>query len=376
MRREQVRPRPDWVEKVEALGFDFHTHLQVNPPEPYWDESACYVFTMEEVEQLEAATAELHRLALEAAAHIVAKERYPELGIPPRWWGLIERSWRRGDFSLFGRFDLLYAPGYPPKLLEYNADTPTTLLEAAVVQWFWKEEVFPEADQWNRLHEALIERWQALLPTAVHLTYYSGSLEDQRTVEYLADTAAQAGHSVHLLSIEQVGWDGSCFVDEAQRPIRTLFKLYPWEWWIHEEFGLYLLAEPFQPIEPAWKMLLSNKGLLAILWELFPGHPNLLPAYFQPERLPGPLVEKPLFSREGANLTVRQGQALLCSTPGPYGQEGFVYQAYQPPPAFDGRHPVLGAWIVGEAPAGLGIREDRSPITQNTSCFVPHRIEV
>jgi glutathionylspermidine synthase len=36
---------------------------------------------------------------------------------------------------LYGRFDLAYRGDGPPKLLEYNADTPTALFEAAVVQW-------------------------------------------------------------------------------------------------------------------------------------------------------------------------------------------------------------------------------------------------
>ncbi|RIH83007.1 putative acid--amine ligase YgiC [Meiothermus luteus] len=376
MRRLRVAPRPGWKEKVEALGFDFHTHLQVSPPQPYWDETACYAFDMGEIERLEAATAELHRMALEAAGYVVAKERYAQLGIPPHWWGLIEASWRREDFSLYGRFDLLYVPKQPPRLLEYNADTPTTLLEAAVVQWFWKEEVFPKADQWNRLHEALIERWGTLSPRTLHFTYAGGSLEDQRTAEYLADTAAQAGHHVHLLPIEAIGWDGLRFLDEELRPIQTIFKLYPWEWWLQEEFGVHLLEETFRPIEPAWKLLLSNKGLLAILWELFPGHPNLLPAYFKPERLAGPMVQKPLFSREGANVSVWEGGAVRLATPGPYGEEGFVYQAYCPPPVFDGYHPVLGAWVVGGAPAGMGLREDQGPITQNASRFAPHIIEV
>ena len=45
----------------------------------------------------------------------------------------------------------------PPRLLEYNADTPTALLEASVAQWFWLQDCFPTADQFNSIHERLID---------------------------------------------------------------------------------------------------------------------------------------------------------------------------------------------------------------------------
>ena len=114
-------------------------------------------------------------------------------------------------------------------------------------------------------------------------------------------------------------------------------------------------------------MLLSGKGLLALLWELFPGHPNLLPAFREPGRTGGQEITKPLWGREGANIT-----APGIATPGPYGAEGFVHQAWAELPCVDGRYPVLGSWVVAGRPCGLGIREDASPITTDASRFVPH----
>ena len=58
-----------------------------------------------------------------------------------------------------------------------------------------------------------------------------------------------------------------------------------------------------------------------------------------------------------------------------YSHHPMVVQALATLPAFDGFHPVLGAWIVGEACAGLGIREDRGRITRDLSRFKPHYIE-
>ena len=129
-----------------------------------------------------------------------------------------------------------------------------------------------------------------------------------------------------------------------------------------------------QWIEPIWKMLFSNKGLLAILWEMYPNHELLLEAHLDG---PGDMknyVRKPLLSREGANIAVvRDGQTEY--TYGEYGAEGFVYQALAPIPNLGGNYPVLGSWIIADqGPAGMGIREDRSRITGDRSRFVPHAI--
>jgi len=151
----------------------------------------------------------------------------------------------------------------------------------------------------------------------------------------------------------------------------VLCKLYPWEWLAAEKFGPQLLTSSLRVIEPAWKMLLSNKGLLPILWELFPDHPNLLAAYFDSGRIAGDYVEKPLLSREGANVIIHQGGTTIAAD-GEYGDEGRIYQAYAPVPRFGDDYVTIGAWIIGDEPAGIGLREDTSPITRNTSRFVPH----
>ena len=187
----------------------------------------------------------------------------------------------------------------------------------------------------------------------------------------MRDCALQADWDAKQLFIDELGWDGRRFVDLDQQPVQVLFKLYPWEWLAREPFGAHLPARSARLIEPAWKMLLSNKALLVVLWELNYGHPNLLPAYFDERRFAGEYARKPLLAREGANVTL-QRRLDRVHQPGDYGEEGFVYQGLAPLPQFDGRYPVIGSWIVGDAAAGIGIREDDSPITKNSSRFVPH----
>jgi glutathionylspermidine synthase len=370
--RQDLVPRVDWPRKVEDLGFHFHTF----DGEVYWDERACYRFSAAEIDTLEAAAGELHARAVEAAQRVIEKRDYARFRIDEAFYPLIEQSWEDDEKSLYGRMDLSWDGRGAPRLLEYNADTPTALLEASVIQWYWLQDFSAEYDQFNSIHEKLIARWQDMrgqLPAdgRVYFTCDFSSAEDSGTLDYLRDTAMQAGIDARPIDLAEIGWDGSNFVDLENRAIRALFKLYPWEWMIREAFGQHLLRRSARIIEPAWKMLLSNKAILPVLWEMFPGHPNLLPAYFEPGRFATDFVKKPLYSREGANVSITTGGRTL-EQPGEYGEEGFIWQAYHPLPDFGGHYPVIGAWIVGEEPAGIGIREDDSPITKNTSRFVPH----
>ena len=373
MIRHRREPRPGWTERVENAGLTYHSHAAG----PYWDESACYEFSVGEIDRLERAAGARHRLCVDAAEQVIARGWWDRLGIPERAVPTILRSWERDDFSLYGRFDLAFDGLGEPKLLEYNADTPTALVEASVVQWFWLQDVHPGQDQFNSIHERLIEAWRRRGGTGserVHFTAVGDHPEDQQTILYLRDTCEQAGLATDSLAIEELGWDSGRgrFVDRHDRPVTDCFKLYPWEWMWREDFAAHLESEPVRWLEPPWKLLLQSKGLLPILWELFPGHPNLLPAAFSPEHLGGDFVRKPRFSREGANVAWFEHGRPREENDGAYAAEGYVYQALARPPSFEGNHPVFGAWIVDHEPAGLGVREDSRLITGNLSRFVPH----
>jgi glutathionylspermidine synthase len=365
MRRERIVARPDWPARVESLGFHFHTLDGA----PYWREDVCYVFDSEQIDTLEAAITELHGLCLEAVDRIVHTGRYAELGLDGHAAALIERSWRNRDPALYGRMDLSYTGHGAPKLLEYNADTPTALLEASVVQWYWLAETQPDADQFNSIHERLVEHWRQVLPprSTVHFAASYENPEDAATCDYLLDTCLQAGHAAQALDIEQIGWSGRDFIDLENLPIGRLFKLYPWEWMLAEPFAQHLPQARLQWIEPPWKMLLSNKAILPLLWEFFPGHPNLLPASRHRADISGAAVQKPYWGREG------QGVHVLAAHESPLATaEPCVFQAFAPLPRFDSRHALVGAWVIGGVAAGIGMREDVDAVTRNTSQFVPH----
>ncbi len=373
MRRIASTPRPHWQQRVESVGLAWHSLDQ-----PYWNESAFYEFSASEVDCLEAATNELEKMTLAAAQHVIDNRLYGRMGIPESAIPLIESSWEAEPPSIYGRFDLAYDGVHPPKLLEYNADTPTSLLEAAVVQWYWLQDVFPKRDQFNSIHERLVALWKELTPYLPGCRVDFCSLddaEDGMTVTYLQDTAQQAGLATSIFPINEIGWDGQRFVGPDNQPLESVFKLYPWEWMVREEFGAHLGRASTNWIEPAWKMLLSNKGILPVLWELYPRHPYLLEAHFDGPGLLMSWVRKPLLGREGANITVHQPGRDI-ETGGNYGQEGFIYQELAPLAVCDGMYSVIGSWLIGHeegnAAAGMGIRESDTPVTGNTSRFVPH----
>lgn len=379
MKRHQIQPRNKWQEKVEAIGFGFHSTNV-----PYWDESACYEFSMDEVLKIERATNDLWQMCLNAVQFVIDNRLYNKFSIPEKYITHIERSWNEDVPAIYGRFDFAYNNGQI-KLLEFNADTPTSLYEAGVVQWYWlkdfesiKNQSF---DQFNSIHEKLVGYWgflkDYLYKADLHFSCVKRSLEDLTTTEYLRDCAIQAGLKTKLVFIDDIGWnnDKKCFIDMEDEEIKNIFKLYPWEWIVREPFSDNILEDSNRTlwIEPSWKMILSNKAILPILWHLYPNHEYLLKSYFDKGDLVD-YVKKPILSREGANIEIIKGSDVLEKTNGEYGGEGFVFQEYFELPKIDGRNSIIGSWVIGQEAAGMGIRESDSLITNNKSLFVPHYI--
>jgi glutathionylspermidine synthase len=385
MRRLSVRERPNWVETAEAYGFRFH-HMY---GQPYWDETACFAFTLDEIERdIEEPTNEIHAMCLDLVEEACRDASLLErLGVPERFHDYVAATWREREPTIFGRFDLAYDGSGPAKLLEYNADTPTGLYEAAFFQWIWLEEaktlgIIPGAsDQFNLIHERLIAAY-AMLPkrSILHFTAEEDSVEDYGTILYMMDCATQAGHRAAFIDIGDIGHDAQDrFTDLNERVIDVLANIYPWEWLFAERFGPKIPGSGTRFIEPAWKALLSTKAILPLLWERHRGHPNLMPAYFEGDPRCAELadyVRKPIFSREGANIELYRAGNLVESIPGTYAEQpGWVVQQATRLFSSPHGHAVLGAWMVGNEAVGLGIREDASPITMNLSRFVPHLIE-
>lgn len=366
--------RPDWRAKMAALGFGFHSVDGV-----YWKEHVAYRFSEQQVDVLDDAVVEMHAMCMDFVDDFIRLGDWSRLKLPDHAIQCIERSWQRREPGLLGRFDFSWNGTGTPKVLEYNADTPTSLMESSLAQWHWKVDVQPGADQFNSLHEKLVSRWRELLGGSdTGLIHFAGQYEQEEDavhLDYLLDTAVQAGWRAQWLAMRDIGWDGAHFVDHAGAHIHHLFKLYPWEWIWRDDFSAAAATDAVRWLEPPWKLLLSNKALLAFLWERHVGHPLLLPAAFSREALPGntAYARKPMFSREGGGCSLHMASGRLIDEERITEEPGdWVYQSMAQLPTYDNYWTVVGGWVVGDEPAGLCLREDTSAITKNSSHFVPH----
>ncbi|WP_166423984.1 glutathionylspermidine synthase family protein [Paraglaciecola sp. 20A4] len=386
MFRIPIKPRPNWQRKAADFGFKFHTMHG----EPYWDESAYYQFTLAQIENdIEQPTADIHQMCLAVVERVIHDDALLErFQIPQSFWQPIADSWKNRDPSLYSRLDFSYDGSGPAKLYENNADTPTSLYESGFWQWLWLEEqvnkglIHKGADQFNSLQEKLVARLGYIAKhyqlDFMHFACCKDTDEDRGTVQYLQDCAREAGIADYFVYIEDIGLSKSgAFTDHDDQIIETLFKLYPWEFMQREEFSEHIGPSGSHWIEPIWKSILSNKALMPMLWKMFPQHPNLLAAYFEDElhlATESKLVKKPIFSREGANISVLENGKTILEAQGPYGDEGFIYQAYSALPKFGSNHTLIGSWLVDDQPAGISVREDTSLITQDMSRYLPHII--
>jgi glutathionylspermidine synthase len=374
--RDDAFPR-----RAEALGFRFHSP----DDREYWARDACYALTPEAVAALESAARELDGMIAAAVDAVVRRGDYGAFGFTDRLAALVEASHRAGEPSLYGRFDFRLAPDGAIKLFEFNAETPAALLEAAVVQLAWFEETppgpatRPGSDQWNMIDDALAARWPARgLPRLVHFAAEHEREDEVAQVAYLMATARAAGHEAEFLPVEDISWhEQAGFVTPGGTPLRACFKLYPWDWLDAEEGGRLLPLGRTRWIEPARRMIAANKAILVTLWEMFPGHPLLLPASLDRGAIDGPAIGKPALGLEGHGMRV-EGVAGDVSTEVAEGlpSSPTIWQQWAPLPGHatpqGDAFPVMGVWMVGHEPCGLGIREGDGLVTTLEDRFVPH----
>lgn len=399
MKAVNLTKRSNWQERCESIDFNFHSIEGIHDESPYWSEGRAYEFSMAEIDKIEDSTKELHDMCIDTATAIIKSGDFPEqFGFDDEAKQVIEESFLlHSDSSLYGRMDLSYHNNGTIKLLEYNADTPTTIIETAAAQWQWMEDCvalgyLPRGvDQYNSLEDELVKRLSEfkLKHDIIHLAYpYDSPVEDIESVNYLAHCATLAGLHPIVMDIEDIGYDYSRqkFVDDgysylSEEPqsemctdINLLYKLYPIEYMKGTE--LFTKLNEIHMLEPAWKgLIVSNKCILVELWKRFPNHPLLLEAHYakiESARKAG-FVRKATLSREGANVYMPNCEPIIFDDW--YDASGYIDQALCELPLIDGNYPLIGSWIVNGTACGLDIRDDKSLITGNDSHFVPHYIK-
>ncbi|UOQ71671.1 glutathionylspermidine synthase family protein [Hymenobacter cellulosilyticus] len=392
MKTIQLVPLPGNVgPAVRALGWEWAVEEAC---ENYVAQEAV-LLPEAEADALLAAADTLYDMMVRAIPDPVPDDLLRLLAIPPNLWAAVRHSWNDDrHWHLYGRFDLASTPE-GPKLIEFNADTATSIPETAVVQWASLVAAGQDEDdrQANGLFEGLeaqLREWHSLnsdLDAALLLVYLPDSAEDEANCAVVAEAARAAGFpQVHVCPVDAM----QVSVTGAERGVWAevepgewvrfgfVFKLVPWEILAEEEPELtadltqLLLSRDVIIANPAYSLLFQSKGLLAWLWQAYPHHPLLLEAAF--EDLSGHYVRKPLLGREGQNVAEIDGGSLRREQPGEFGQQPQVRQRWaQLPRDAQGRQYQAGVFWAGEACA-VSFRRETGVIT-NLSEFVPHVLE-
>ena len=398
MQRIAIQPRQNWQAKCEALGFDWHT----TEGNPYWDETAYWQFSPADIEHLRQSTADAWGMMLDAIEFVITNRQLPLFGYSPEVAALIEKSWEESDDepTLYGRFDWGF-DGSQAKLLEFNGDNPGTLFETSMVQKAWAQEVFPGAAQHNFIHERLVAMFRNIsafnstrlrnggdFNSTVHITCMTPSAEGEGTAGYLQKCAQEGGVYTQFIGLPDIGWkeddyeDGGYFVDLQGNEISYLIKLAPLGWMLQDDYGPNFvnlaMDNDLRFIEPAWKMLASNKRLLATMWDRNAYHPILLETGMSPSAtmITNGYAKKPVNGLEGQNITLfGPGEnAVIDQTQGSFANDQFIYQEKADLATVDDNFAVLGTWVVGGNCVALGVREATTAITDSSARFVPHII--
>lgn len=385
---EKVKPLTN--EFLESIGFYWHTDEDKTP----YVADELVVVSQEEADAYYEATNELYDMFAAAGEYVIKNELFHELNIPFNLIEMIKQSWENDiHWHLYGRFDLAGGiDGKPIKLIEFNADTPTSLFETAIVQWaLLKFNKMDERSQFNNLYEAIKENFKRLIVLEgdtedfaksydgwkILFSSIKGSIEDENTTKLLQSAANEAGFTTDFAFVDDVGFDGKEGIFKEEENFEYWFKLIPWENIGIEEGDLALVLREIMEnqkaiiLNPAYTLMFQSKAFMKILWDLYPNHPLLLETSYAP--LVGKKqVEKRAFGREGANTVILdEKNAVIAMQEGEYGNFIPIYQEYvEFPKDKNGDSYQAGVFFAYEA-CGLGFRKG-GLILDNYSKFVGH----
>jgi len=392
MKLKKIQPLTN--EYLESIGFTWHTDTDKTS---YISDEVVSISENEATAYYEA-TNELYDMYCETAQYVIDNNLFHELDIPFNLVEIIKASWDDDvHWHLYGRFDLAGGlDGKPIKLIEFNADTPTAVFETAIVQWaMLKFNELEESSQFNSLYEALkdnfkrfvtldgdideFEKHYEKLNWKILFSSVAGNDEEENTTKLLQHIATETGYKTDFEFIGDVEFsdDG---ISKGNELFEFWFKLIPWEDIAIDEGELaVILTEIINNkkaiiFNPAYTLLFQSKGIMKVLWDLYPNHPLLLETSFEP-LANTKQVEKMCFGREGANVAiVNADNSLETKTDGVYENFKPIYQEYvEFPKDENGDHYQAGVFYSYEA-CGLGFRKG-GVILDNMSKFVGHIVE-
>ncbi len=371
----------DWMLGKDTLSYLTQEVLQISE---------------KEAENYYQAANDLYDMFVKAGQYVIDNQLFRQLDIPPNLIELIRFTWEDDrNLHLYGRFDLAGGvDGKPIKLIEFNADTATCLPETAVVQWsHLQSNDLTKTLQFNTLYEDLRNNFIRLknlnmdLEPRILFSTLRETPEDETNVNLLAEAAKEAGFEVGFSYVDEIDFsetDG-VFVENKKQNTYIYypfwFKLLPWEYIALDEPDLLDILVPMVKnrkvviLNPVYTMLFQSKGILKILWDLFPNHKLLLETSYNPLINKPLCVEKVMYGREGANVRIvdKNGKTQL-EQDGEYGFYAKVYQEFTEFPKDLHGHYYQGGVFFASQGCGLGFRRG-GKILNNTAQFVGHFVE-
>lgn len=379
---------------LESIGFVWHT----DSDNTSYISDELLIINEDEANAYYEAANELYDMFVEAGQYVIDNNLFHELNIPFNLVELIKESWENEvHWHLYSRFDLAGGiDGKPIKLIEFNADTPTSLFETAIIQWaMLKANNLDEESQFNNLYEALkdnfkriitldsdiekFEEYYSKLAWKILFSSISNSSEDINTTKLLQHIASEIGFYTDFEYIENVQFsDEGIFKDEEL--FEFWFKLIPWEEIAIQEGELALILTQIIKdkkaiiFNPAYTLIFQSKAFMKILWDLYPNHPLLLETSFEP--LVGKkYVEKRAFGREGANTKIVNADGSIDEQKeGEYENFKPIYQEYVEFPQDSNKNYYQAGVFYAYEACGLGFRRG-GKILNNMSKFVGHIIK-
>ena len=387
---QKLNPLDD--SSLEELGFSWHTDSDGSK---YVSDELVEISSADAESYYEAAN-EIYDMYVEAAQYVIENDLFFDLGIPFNLVDTIKKSWENDvHWHIYGRFDLAGGvDGKNIKLIEFNADTPTSLFETALIQWaILKHNNMDEAKQFNNVYEAISQNFKRLVTLfddtelfderydgwKILFSSVDGNDEEEATTRLLQQMATDAGFNTAYEYLQNVHFDEEGIFDANDNAYEYWFKLFPWEDIAIDEPELATTLTNIMQnqkaiiLNPAYTLLFQSKGMLKILCDLFPDSPYLLNTSYEP--LEGVKhVEKTVFGREGANTKIVDNNgSIVEQIDGPYDNYKKVYQEYVDfPKDVHGNKYQAGVFFAYEA-CGVSFRKG-DEIMDNMSKFVGHVI--
>lgn len=333
-----------------------------------------------------------------------------ELGIPEEAWAAVRLPSALSQTTIVGRFDFAQTKE-GLKMLEFNSDTPTGIVEAFYVNeqlcrfyGVGNPNQANQQDIYRAFQQAAKEYEKAGFPTRrIFFSALDWHEEDAGTTRYLLEQSGLEGRFVPLADLRV--WQDRLYVllGEEMVPVDLLYRLHALEKLAEEmdEDGyptgahvLDLIARRrVAVINPPAAFLTQTKALQALIWSLHEAgqfwskaehqiiDAYMLPTYFE-NRFAGSAayVTKPIYGREGGGVTLydRQGEAIMRDQEESYWEQPMIYQKLVDLPKIEvgtlqGKYQgrlLWGSFLLGGKPSAIVARVG-GPITNNMSYYLP-----